>query len=92
MLIARGKSTIDNVLPMLLRPAYCIVVMLSALWLGGCTDTITAQAPPSASTLHRDYERTLTEDERKQAITDLRAETKQKDANAQQTKQDGQQN
>lgn len=77
---------------MLLRPAYCILVMLFALWLGGCTDMITAQAPPKASTLHRDYERTLTEDERKQAITDLRAETKQKDANAQQTKQDGQQN
>jgi hypothetical protein len=66
-------------------------MVLSALWLGGCTDTISAQAPPSASTLHRDYERTLTEEERKQAITDLRSETKQKDANAQ-ANQDGQQN
>lgn len=92
MLIARGKSTRDNVLSMILRPAFCILMLLSALWLGGCADTMSAQAPPSASTLHRDYDRTLTEEERKQAISDLRAKTQQKDANAQQAKQAGQQN
>jgi hypothetical protein len=61
--------------------------MLSTLWLGGCTDTISAQAPPSARTLQRGYERTLTESEREEAIKDLRSETKQKDANAEQATQ-----
>lgn len=68
---------------MLLRPACCIVLMLSAFWLGGCSDTMTAQAPPSARTLARDYDRTLTKAERQQAISDLRAEAEQKNPNAQ---------
>src|SRR5688572_5570441 len=57
--IARGKSTRDNILPMLLRPVRCIVLMLPAIFIGGCSDTITAEAPPSARTLARDYDRTL---------------------------------
>jgi hypothetical protein len=56
--------------------------MLPAIFIGGCSDTITAEAPPSARTLARDYDRTLTPEERKQAISDLRAETKQQDENA----------
>lgn len=67
---------------MLLRLACCIVLMLPAFFIGGCSDTITAEAPPSARTLARDYDRTLTQEERKQAIRDLRAETQQKDGNA----------
>jgi hypothetical protein len=66
--------------------------MLSALWLGGCSDTITAQAPPSASTLARQYDRTLTKNEQKEAIRELSAETKQKNANARQTNQAEDQN
>lgn len=67
---------------MLLRLACCVILMLPAIVIGGCSDTLTAEAPPSARTLARDYDRTLTQEERKQAIRDLRAETKQQDENA----------
>jgi hypothetical protein len=65
-----------------LRPACCIVLMLPAFFVGGCSDTINAEAPPSARTLARDYDRTLTPAEKSQAISELRAKTQQKDANA----------
>ncbi len=92
MLIARGKSARDNVLLMLLRPASCIVVLLSALWLGGCSDTITAQAPPSASTLARQYDRTLTKIEKEAVISELKAETQQNGASPEEATQAEDQN
>jgi len=92
MPIARGKSSRDNVLLMLLRPASCIVVLLPALWLGGCSDTITAQAPPSASTLARQYDRTLTKIEKEAVISELKAETQQKGASPEEATQAEDQN
>jgi hypothetical protein len=76
---------------MLLRSASCIVVLLSALWLGGCSDTITAQAPPSASTLARQYDRTLTKIEKEAVISELK-ETQQKGASPEEATQAEDQN
>ncbi|MGH6736246.1 MAG: hypothetical protein ACRECX_09215 [Methyloceanibacter sp.] len=60
---------------MFLRPSYCIVVMLSALWLGGCADTVTDGRPLKRFTdLVRDS--TLTESEKKAAINELQKDKK----------------
>jgi len=72
MLIARGKSTRANILPMSLRTAYCLVAMLPAFVLGGCADSMPDAKPLKRFTdLVRGYDQTLTESEKKAAIAEL---------------------
>jgi hypothetical protein len=68
---------------MILRLAFCILPILPAIWLGGCADTISSDAPPSSSTLLRDYEKTLTKSEQQAVITELKAESKKKGTSSQ---------
>jgi len=75
MVIARGKSTRANILPMFSRSAYCLVAILPVLLLGGCADNM-----PDGTRLKRftevirGYDSTLTKSEREAAISELQKE------------------
>jgi hypothetical protein len=63
---------------MFLRLASCALAVLPALWLGGCADTMTAGQPLKRFTeLVRDQ--TLTESEKKAAITELEQDKKRQE-------------
>ena len=70
--IARGKSTRANILPMFSRSAYCLVALLPVLLLGGCADSM-----PDGTRLKRftevirGYDSTLTKSEKEAAISEL---------------------
>jgi hypothetical protein len=84
MPIARGKSTRANILPMLLRSAYCLLVMLPALCVGGCADSMPDAKPLKRFTdLVRGYDSTLTSAEKQAVISEL-----QKDKERQQEQLD----
>lgn len=72
MSIARGKSTSDNILLMLLRAACCIFLMVPTLSLSGCADTVPADRPLKRFTdLVRGYDHTLTKTEKNAVIEEL---------------------
>ncbi len=56
-----------------LRIPFCILVMFAPLWLGGCADTAPSERgfKPFASLMRSD-DQTLTKEEQKAAITELR--------------------
>ncbi|HEX7532059.1 MAG TPA: hypothetical protein VF340_02360 [Methyloceanibacter sp.] len=56
-----------------LRNPFCILVMLAPLWLGGCADTAPSERgfKPFASLMRSD-DQTLTKEEQKAAITELK--------------------
>jgi hypothetical protein len=58
---------------MLLRQAHILVLLLLGVFLAGCTDTMPDRKPLSRFTdLVRGYDRTLTDDEKKRVIKQLR--------------------
>jgi hypothetical protein len=69
MPIARGTHKIT----MLLRQAHILVLLLLGFCLAGCTDTMPDRKPLKRFTdLVRGYDRTLTEEEKKRVIKQLR--------------------
>ena len=75
VLIARGKSTRANILPMFLRSACCLLAVLPVFLLSGCADSM-----PDGTRLKRftevirGYGTTLTKSEREAAISELQQE------------------
>jgi hypothetical protein len=53
------------------------LVLLLCLGLSACADTM--DSPPSARVLQRDYDKTLTKDERQAVISDLQSATAKKE-------------
>lgn len=58
-----------------LRPAYCLLAMLTVLVVGGCADSVPDAKPlQSITKLWRSYDNTLTGAEKEAAISDLQKE------------------
>jgi hypothetical protein len=75
MVIARGKSTRANILPMFLRSACCLAALLPVLVLGGCADSMPDGTRIKRFTdVIRSYDSTLTKSEKKAAISELQKE------------------
>lgn len=72
----RAFSRLPNKTSMLLRSAQFLVVLLPLLPLGSCADDITTK---SYNELISSHGETLTEDERKAAISDLQKEQRKKE-------------
>jgi hypothetical protein len=69
-----------------LRILFCILAMLAPLWLGGCADSApSARGFKPFASLMRSDDQTLTKEEQKAAITELRND---KSKQAQQTAQE----
>jgi uncharacterized membrane protein YgcG len=63
-------------MPHLLPSCLRLLAVLLPLGLCACADTLTANDPvPSSSQLRRDYDKTLTKEEKKAVISDLQSET-----------------
>jgi hypothetical protein len=52
-----------------------LVAVLLPLGLSACADALTSKDTASSATLQRDYDKTLTKDEQKAAISDMQAAT-----------------
>ncbi len=60
-----------------------LLAVLLPLGLAACADALTSKETASSTTLQRDYDKTLTKDERKDAIKDLQqAAAKKEDPEA----------
>jgi hypothetical protein len=73
-------------LRMLSRSASAIVIVLAALGLGGCADSLTAGQPLQRFTdLMKPYDKTLTKEQQKAAIAEMQnAQVKPEDADSSQ--------
>ncbi|MEX1061231.1 MAG: hypothetical protein WED13_09445 [Methyloceanibacter sp.] len=59
-----------------------LLAILLPLALGACADTLTSKETTSATTLQRDYDKTLTKSEQKAVISDLQNATAKPGAEA----------
>jgi hypothetical protein len=53
----------------------CLIALLLPLGLGACADTVSSGETTSSATLQRQYDKTLTQTERKAVISDLQSAT-----------------
>ncbi len=70
-----GKPTTQADSLMLRLPGLSLrlLAVLLPLGLAACADTLTSKETASSATLQRDYDKTLTKDEQKAAISDMQA-------------------
>ena len=71
--LENGNKNIGSpMLRLVLKPAAFVLVVLPVLALAGCSDTLTAgQSDTSFATSSKSYDKTLTPEQRKAAISDL---------------------
>jgi hypothetical protein len=83
MPIATGipaRTEFDLMLRMLTRLAFRILAVLTPLALAACADTVNSGQPlASNSELQRQYDKTMTKAEQKNAISDLEQEKRRQD-------------